>query len=86
MSHTIELSDEQYEILREAAEARGESPDTIVAALIAELHATQSQPRCYDKEEWFRHLGATEEEILESKRILSQRNEHDETIDDADAR
>lgn len=42
MSHTIELSDEHYETLRRAAEVRGESLDAVVAALIAELHASQA--------------------------------------------
>lgn len=73
MSHTIELSDEQYEILREAAEARGESPDTVVAALIAELRESQAQqPRYYETDDFLRHLGASEEEIAELNREVAE--------------
>ncbi|HLJ82526.1 MAG TPA: hypothetical protein VKT52_13630 [Ktedonobacterales bacterium] len=72
MSHTIELSDEQYEILREAAAARGESPDTVVAALIVELRTTQSQPRYYETDDFLRHLGASEEEIAELNREIAE--------------
>lgn len=78
MSHTIELSDEHYETLRRAAEVPGESLDAVVADLIAELHASQAQPHYYETEEWFRHLGFTEEQIAESVRLAAE-------SDDADA-
>ena len=32
MSRVIELTDEQYETLRRVAEARGQTPDAVIAA------------------------------------------------------
>ena len=74
MSHTIVLSDEQYDVLRQAAEERGESPDAVVAMLIAELRAKQSQPHYYSSDDFLRHLGASEEEIDELNREASEEN------------
>ncbi|MGH2516232.1 MAG: hypothetical protein ACRDHP_11310 [Ktedonobacterales bacterium] len=77
MSHTIELTDEQYAILRETAEARGESPDAVVAALIAELRAAPDQPRYYETDDFLRHLGATEDEINDLNREIAEANERE---------
>lgn len=74
MSHTIELTDEQYAILRDAAQERGEAPETVVAALITELQAAQSQPRYYETDDFLRHLGASEEEINELNREIAEEN------------
>lgn len=56
MSHVIELSDDQYETLRKAAEARGESLAALLTTLVDELRDPLTQPRYYETEEWFRHL------------------------------
>ncbi len=37
MSHIIELTDEQYETLRQAADERGETLEALIAALIHEI-------------------------------------------------
>lgn len=76
MSHVIELTDEQYEILCKVAEARGQTPDAVIAAWLEE--AREREPRYYETEDWFRHLGLSEAQIAESARIAAE-------DDDADA-
>jgi hypothetical protein len=56
MSHNMTLSDEQYETLRQAAEARGQTPDSLLATLVEELRDPLKQPHYLETEEWFRHL------------------------------
>lgn len=86
MSHTIELTDEQYATLEQAARERDATPTDMLADLIAELRARDSAPQAYETEDWFRHLGLTEEQIAASKRIAADRNaERNEEDGNADA-
>lgn len=58
MSHTITLTDEQYETLMATAAARSVTPDELLAAAIATLGERDplQEPRYYETETWFRHL------------------------------
>lgn len=108
MSHTIELSDEQYAAIMRAVAARpGASLESLVAewaeaidprepdhyytdeqflrvlgADDAEIEAFNQvrEPRYFDDvDEWFRHLGATEEVIAEGERIFQERQAQDDS-------
>lgn len=72
MSKVIELSDEQYRTIERAAAARGQTPDDLLAKVIDALRDPHQDPRYFDTDEWFRHLGATEEEITESARLARE--------------
>ncbi len=73
MSEMIELSGEHYHSLARAAAARGQTPQTLLAEIIEDLDVDPA-PRAYETEEWFRHLGATEDQIAEAKRIAQARS------------
>ena len=74
MSHTIELSDEQYTTLARVAAERGEPIAAVVTEAAEALRDRMREPRYFDNvDEWFRHLGATEEEIAEGERIFQER-------------
>ena len=73
MSKTIELTDEQYATITRAAQERGQSPAMLVAEVAEELRDPVYAPRYYETEDWFRHLGATEEQIAEAYRIARSR-------------
>lgn len=84
MSHVFELTNEQYEIIKEAAERSGRTPEDLFLAWTQEeeTHYHQAHPTYYETDEWLRHLGVSEEEIEASKERV--RREH-ETPYDADA-
>jgi hypothetical protein len=48
--------------------------DARLAAWIEELRDRDRDPRYYETDDWFRHLGATEEQIAEAKRIAQARS------------
>lgn len=77
MTRIIELSDEQYSTLEQAAAARGQDPEGFLATLIEDMRDRDREPHYYETEDWFRHLGATEEEIAEAKRIAQERGDAD---------
>jgi len=68
MSKTIELTDEQYAAISSAAKERGQSLELLIAEVADELRDPERAPRYFETEDWFRHLGMTEEQILEIKR------------------
>jgi cobalamin biosynthesis protein CbiD len=74
MSYVIELSDEQYETLQRAAEERGETLANLLTTLAEEVRSRKSPAHAYTTEEWFRHLGATDEQIAEARRIARERS------------
>ncbi len=78
MSHAVQLTDEQYGMLEQAAAARGQSIHALLEALIEELRERDREPHYYETDEWLRHLGLTEEQIAESARLAAE-------ADDADA-
>jgi hypothetical protein len=63
MSKVITLTNEQYAIISQAAQAAGQSEDEFLARLIDELRDPTLQPRYYETDEWMRHLGVSEERI-----------------------
>ena len=75
MSHVLELTDEQYQTLTEAARKRGQSAGALIAQLIEELAEANREPQQFETEDWFRHLGASDEQIAEAKRIARERSD-----------
>lgn len=86
MSKVIELTDEQYQAIERAAQTRGQTPDALLAQLLAqvieELRDPHRDPRYYETDEWFRHLGASEEMI---ERVKREMRDEAERPYDADA-
>ncbi|HEX6123546.1 MAG TPA: hypothetical protein VFY89_10320 [Ktedonobacterales bacterium] len=68
MSKTIQVTDEQYETITRAAASRGTTPEAVLAQLIEGLRDPLTQPRYYEMEDWFRHLGMSDDEITDIKR------------------
>jgi hypothetical protein len=74
MNHAFQLSDETYEVLRELASEEGKTPASLVTAWVAHQIETRRQlgrnsytdPHYCTTDEWFRHLGTTDEEIAEA--------------------
>jgi hypothetical protein len=77
MSKMIELSDEQYRTIEQAAATRGRTPDALVAEWIEDLRDGYGKPRVYETEEWFRHLGMSDEVIEQVKREVREEAETD---------
>lgn len=75
MSRTIELTEEQYQALERAASERGQTPDALLATLIEDLEAQDGALPAYETDAWFTHLGASEEQIAEAKRIARERGD-----------
>lgn len=67
MSHAIEVTDEEYQILLSAAQERGQTPRELLAALVDELRDREREPHHYETDDWLRHLGVSEQEIEASK-------------------
>lgn len=76
MTHVLELTDAQYHTIERAAAARGQTLDALIASWIAALDAVPEELVPYETEDWFRHLGASEEQIEEARRIASERSQH----------
>lgn len=64
MSHVIELSEKAYETLQELAAREGQSSATVMEALI---ESARRDGPFYETEDWFRHLGMTDEDIREAR-------------------
>jgi len=79
-----ELSDEQYKIVKEAAERSGRTPEDLFLAWALEEEARyrQAHPTYYETDEWLRRLGVSEEEVEASKESVRRERE---TPYDADA-
>jgi hypothetical protein len=73
MSQIFELTDEQYKTFLQAAAERGMSQEELLSTWIKELREGNNEQRHYETDDWFRHLGATEEQIAEAKRIAKER-------------
>jgi hypothetical protein len=73
MSKMIELSDEQYRIIEQAAATRGQTPDAFLAQLIEELRDRDRDPRYYETDDWLRHLGVSEDRIQRANARLAAR-------------
>lgn len=75
MSHVIEISDEQYRTLAEAAEACGQTPDALLASWIEELRDRDREPHYYQTDDWLRHLGVSEERIQRANTKIAREEE-----------
>jgi hypothetical protein len=75
MSHVLELTDEQYQTLTEAARKRGQSADALIAQLLDKLAESDHEPQRFETEDWFHHLGASDEQIAEARRIARERSD-----------
>jgi hypothetical protein len=74
MSHMLALSGEAFRTLQDLAVREGQTPESVMEHLIAA--ASLDGGRYYETEEWFRHLGMTEDEIREA-RELAEREDAD---------
>jgi len=75
MSHIIELTDEQYETLRQVAARDQETPEQLLKRMVNALTEIQGTVYYTDDELW-RALGADGEELTERAKL--------ETADHAD--
>lgn len=66
MSHAILISDEAYQKLAQLAQESGESPQSVIEGFVFAATASTREPHYYELDEWFRHLGVTDEEIAEA--------------------
>jgi hypothetical protein len=65
MSHVLQISDAAYNALKKLATQQGQSPEAVLEDLIASASANGGP--YYETEEWFRHLGMTEDEIHQAR-------------------
>jgi hypothetical protein len=63
MSHVLQVSDAAYNALKKLATQQGQSSEAVLEDLIA---SASGGPH-YETEEWFRHLGMTEDEIHQAR-------------------
>jgi len=73
MSHSVVLTDEEFQKLTGVAEARGQTPEELVHEWITEItRDPRTSPRHYETDEWLRHLGVSEEVIERTKAQAEQ--------------
>lgn len=85
MGHTIEISEATYRTLLALAREQGQTPDAVIELLVtqqaraqATVDGVQADGRHhYTTDEWFRHLGMTEEEIRTAKAEAEADNDAD---------
>jgi hypothetical protein len=70
MSHALQISDAAYDALQKLATRQGQSPEAVLEQLITS--ASASDGPFYETEEWFRHLGMTDEEIRQAREQADQ--------------
>jgi hypothetical protein len=82
MSHAFTLSDEQYAIIKAAADASGRTPEDLFLAWAMDEEARYrlAHPTYYETDEWLRHLGVSDERIERADQTAAQ-----EDAADADA-
>lgn len=82
MGHTFTLNDEQYQIIKAAADASGRTPEDLFLAWAMDEEARYrlAHPTYYETDEWLRHLGVSEERIERATQAVAQ-----DDASDADA-
>ncbi len=65
MTQSVTLSEAAYQSLQKIAAREGRTPESVIERLIAA--ASQNDGPNYETEDWFRHLGMTEDEIREAR-------------------
>ncbi|GEM_PF-4408484 len=73
MGHTTELSEQSYETLKAVAHTTGQTPEALLETLIDE--ASHKWYVYDDLDDFFRSIGATEEEIRDSEAIFQAREQ-----------
>jgi hypothetical protein len=64
VSQLVRISDTAYQLLQELAAQQGQSPETLMEALIT---SARTGHHYYETEDWFRHLGVSEERIRRAR-------------------
>lgn len=64
MSHAFQLSDQAFQKLEQLAMQQKQPPEVVIEALI---DSALSDGPFYETEDWFRHLGASEEMIRQAR-------------------
>lgn len=82
MSHAFTLSDEQYAIIKAAADESGRTPEDLFLAwaMDEEVRFRMAHPTHYETDEWLRHLGVSDERIEHANQTAAE-----EDAADADA-
>lgn len=62
MSQTVQISDTAYQELLELAAQSSEEPRQVIERLIAAARVSEAH---FTTDEWFRHLGMSDDEIRE---------------------
>lgn len=83
MSKTLDLTDEQYDMISAIARAEGLTPQELFIrwAMDAESRQRRAKPTYYETDDWLRHLGVSEERIQRANAAIAA----DEGAGDADA-
>jgi hypothetical protein len=66
VSQLVQISDAAYQLLQELAAQQGQSPEATMEALIT---SAGTGHRYYETEDWFRHLGVSEERIRGAREL-----------------
>lgn len=86
MGHTLEISQEAYDRLREVAARRGQTPEALVEEWTARLAEQDTErnpytdPRHESFDEFFRGLGMAETDIEMAKQAAEDDGERDADI------
>lgn len=77
MSYVLKLSDEQYSLLRQVADAEGQTVEELFVAWTMEQEGRyrRAHPTHYETDDWFRHLGVSDEVIDRIKREVQEEAE-----------
>lgn len=65
MSHVLELTDEQYALMKKIGDETGRTPEEMLLAWTMEEEGRyrRAHPTYYETDDWLRHLGVSEERI-----------------------
>lgn len=79
MSHAIHISDEAYRQFKRVADESDDTPAAIVESLITSMAIGPDgrERHYYSLDNWFRHLGMSEEEIYEIEVKIPEGDEPD---------
>jgi hypothetical protein len=69
MSKALELTDEQYALMKKVGDETGRTPEEMLLAwtMDEEMRYRLAHPTYYETDDWLRHLGVSDEEIEASK-------------------
>ncbi|GEM_PF-955534 len=78
---TLTISDRSYQKLQALAQEQGQTPEAFIESWVEQQglerhdpeHDPYTNPRYYTTEEWFGHLGMTEEQIRRAAQLASNR-------------